>query len=86
VLTPEEYAGHEPKAKKPKLNDEEKLAETKKHIAVMERRAELIAAEIAELEKKGEKDKAAEQRVILERLKKHAEKLREDVAAGRAPE
>lgn len=85
ALTPEEYAGHEPKANKPKMNDEEKIAETKKHIDVMERRVQLLEVEIADLDKRGEKEKATAQRVILERLKKHAAQLREDVAAGRAP-
>ena len=86
VLTPEEYAGHEAKAKKPKMTLEEKLAETKKHIDVMEKRAKILEDEIAELERTGQKDKAAEQRIVLERLKAHADKLRKDVAAGREPE
>lgn len=86
VLTPEEYAGHEPVAKKPKMTLQEKLVETKKHIAVMERRAELLAAEIAELDRKGETQKAAEQRIVLKRLEAHADKLRQDVAEGREPQ
>jgi hypothetical protein len=68
------------------MNLDEKLAETKKHIEVMEHRAQLLEKEIAELERHGEKQKAAEQRIVLERLHKHADKLREDVAARREPE
>jgi len=86
VLTPEEYAGHEPKAKKPKMTLDDKLVETQKHIEVMQHRAELLEKEIAELERKGDKQRAAEQRIVLERLRKHAEKLREDVAARREPQ
>ena len=86
VLTPEEYAGHEAKPKKPKMTLEEKLAETRKHIDVMERRAKILEDEIAELERTGQKDKAAEERIVMERLKAHADKLRKDVAAGREPE
>jgi 3-oxoacyl-ACP reductase-like protein len=86
VLTSDEYAGHEPHAKKAKMTLDEKLAETRTHIEVMERRAKLLEAEIAELERSGQNDKAAEQRVVLSRLKAHADKLREDVAAGREPE
>jgi hypothetical protein len=85
ALTPEEYAGHEPKAKKPKMNVDEKLAETTKHISVMEHRATLIDAQVAELEKAGKTKEAAEQRIIADRLRKHAEQLRADVAAHRDP-
>ena len=86
VLTSDEFAGHEPHAKKAKMTLDEKLAETRTHIEVMERRAKLLEAEIAELDRTGQADKAAEQRVVLQRLKAHADKLREDVAAGREPE
>ena len=86
VVSADEHAAHEPKAKKPKMTLEEKLEETKKHVVVMERRAQLLEAEIAELEKTGQKDKAAEQRVVLQRLNAHAEKLRQAVAEGREPE
>jgi hypothetical protein len=86
ALTPEEYAGHEPKANKPPMVLEEKLAETKQHIVVMERRAHLLEAEIAELERKGENEKAAQQRVVLKRLNEHADKLRQAVAEGREPQ
>jgi hypothetical protein len=86
VLTQDGFAGHEPHAKKAKMTLDEKLAETRKHIEVMERRAKLLEAEIAELERTGQADKAAEQRIVLQRLKAHADKLREDVAAGREPE
>jgi hypothetical protein len=86
ALTPDEFAGHEPHAKKPKLTLDEKLAETRTHIEVMERRAKLLEAEIGELERNGHSDKAAEQRIVLQRLKAHADKLRADVAAGREPE
>ncbi len=86
VLSPDEYAGHEPKAKKPKMTLDDKLAETRTHIEVMDRRAKLLEAEIAELDRSGQKDKAAEQRIVLARLKVHADKLRADVAAGREPE
>ena len=85
LLTPEEFAGHEPKAKKAKLTLEEKLVETQKHIVVMERRAQLLEAEIAELERTGDKAKAAEQRIVLARLREHADKLRQAVAEGREP-
>lgn len=85
ALTPEEYAGHEAKAKKPKMNLEEKLAETTKHISVMEHRASLIDAQVAELEKAGKTKEAAEQRILADRLRKHVEELRADVAAGRDP-
>ncbi|HUS31902.1 MAG TPA: hypothetical protein VMZ53_25550 [Kofleriaceae bacterium] len=85
ALTVDEYAGHEPKAKKPKMTLQEELAETTKHISVMEKRATLIDQQVAELEKAGKTKEAAEQRVIAERLRKHVEQLREAVAAGRAP-
>lgn len=84
-MDPAEAAAHEAKAKKPKLTLDETLAETTKHIAVMEKRAELIDQEVAELTKAGKTKEAAEQRIVAERLRKHVERLRADVAAHRDP-
>lgn len=85
-MDPAEAKAHEPKAKLPKMNDAEKAAAAQEHISVMDRRIELLEAEIAELDKKGDKAQAAEQRIIVKRLKAHAEKLKKDIAEGREPE
>lgn len=85
-MTPEEAKEHEPKSKLPKMNESEKVAAAKEHITVMDRRVELLEKEIADLDAKGEKDKADEQRVIVKRIKEHAEKLKKDIAEGRDPE
>lgn len=86
LVSPEEFAAHEPHAKKPKMNLDEKLEATRTHIEVMDKRAKMLEDEIAQLEKNGQTDKAAEERIVLQRLKAHADKLRADVAAGREPE
>ncbi|MGE5185214.1 MAG: hypothetical protein ACM31C_24260 [Acidobacteriota bacterium] len=86
VLSPDEYAGHEARPNKPKMTLDDKLAATRTHLEVMARRAKLLEAEIAELERTGQQDKAAQQRIVLRRLEAHADKLRADVAAGREPE
>ena len=85
-VTPEEMKEHEPKSKLPKMNESEKVAAAKEHITVMDRRVELLEKEIAELDAKGEKAKADEQRVIVKRIKEHAEKMKKDIAEGREPE
>lgn len=84
-VSPEEAAAHEPHPKKGAMTLDEKLAETTKHVAVMERRAALIDQQVAALEKAGKTKEAAEQRIVAERLRKHVEKLRADVAARRDP-
>ena len=86
LLTPEEYAGHEPVAKKPKMTLEEKLAEATKHIEVMERRAKLLEDQIAELDRTGNQEVANEKRVLVQRIRLHVEKLRKAVAEKREPE
>jgi hypothetical protein len=73
-------------AKKPKMTLEEKLVETTKHIAVMGQRAEILEKEIADLERDGKKQEAAEQRIVLKRLRAHMEELRKAVAEKREPE
>src|SRR6185369_17753573 len=85
VVGVDEAKEHEVVPKKGKITLAEKLAETTKHIAVMEHRAELIDKQVAELVKAGKTKEAAEQRVVAERLRKHVEKLREAVAAGKDP-
>lgn len=86
MMDPEEAKAHEPKAKLPKLTESEKVVAAKEHITVMDRRIELLEAEIAELDKKGDKAKADEQRVVVKRIKEHADKLKQDIAEGREPE
>ena len=85
-MDPAEAKAHEPKSKLPKMNDSEKAAAAQEHITVMDRRIELMEKEIAELDAKGDKAKADEQRVIVKRLKEHQEKLKKDIAEGRDPE
>ncbi len=85
-VTADELKEHEPKSKLPKMNESEKVAAAREHITVMDRRVELLEKEIAELDAKGEKAKADEQRVIVKRIKEHAEKMKKDIAEGREPE
>lgn len=82
----EEAKAHEAKAKKPKRTLEERIAAAKEHVLVIDRRVELMEKEIAELDKQGDTKKAEEQRVSVQRLKLHAEKLRKAIAEGREPE
>jgi hypothetical protein len=72
--------------KKPAMTLDEKLAETQKHIDVMDRRAALVDKEIAALERDGKKQEAAEQRIVVTRLRAHMEELRKAVAERREPQ
>jgi hypothetical protein len=77
---------HEPKAKKPKLTLDEKLALTQEHLGAMQTRVDLLQKEIGALDAAGKKDEAAQKRVMLTRLKAHMERLRGAIAEHREPE
>lgn len=72
-------------AKKAKMTLDERLAEAQKHIPVIERRAELLDKEIAELDKAGKVKEAGEQRIVAKRLRDHAAALRQAIAERREP-
>lgn len=86
LASEQDLQDHLPKAKLPKMTLEERIAAAKEHIVVLNRRVELMQAEIADLEKKGDKAKADEQRVIMARITAHAEKLQKAIDEGREPE
>lgn len=71
--------------KKGKMNLDEKLAETAKHIDVMKHRADLLRAEIDQLDKAGKTKEAQEQRVVLERLEKHMKSLQTAIDEHKEP-
>jgi len=71
---------------KPKLALQEKLVLAAKHVEVMATRAGLLEQEIAALERDGKQQAAAEQRIVLMRLRQHMESLRQAIAEGREPE
>ena len=86
ALTEDEAKDHIPKAKLEKMTLEERIAAAKEHVTVIRRRVELMQQEIADLEKKGDKTKADEQRVVMARLTAHVEKLQKAIDEGREPE
>ena len=73
-------------AAKPKMNVEEKLAETKKHLPTMEHHAEALEQEIKEAERSGRADEAAEKRIRVKRLRAHIADLQKAIDEKREPQ